>query len=347
MTITAPLIDKISSIEKENNIKENKLLILAMSLSIAKTTGFKKIKEHIFSEEEFNFFIDLLYKENLLTKTDINTIEKLQKIKIVSNKNHDKEIEEIIKDLGLITKTNSRVTDNKKKLIERWLKNGYEVKDFKLVNSYFYHIWNNPEMEKYIRETTLYNTKFPERVEEAKKATEKFDKYTQDLFDICKMFEAYFTEYVLYNTTVNQTLLTETTSYCKYLSFTAKKRISFWLEKYPKEKLIKTMIITIVSWSKKEEIREYISLEKIFDTKFEDRLKIAEIKEIPFVKEKKSTAILKEWYKEQLIEYDNETKEKIIEYKDEKEDIEHEQYIDAEVSEDGFMRTMFKKMKLW
>ena len=66
------------------------------------------------------------------------------------------------------------------------------------------------------------------------------------------------------------------------------------------------MVVTIVSWSKNENLREHISIEKIFDGKFEDRLRVATIKEIPFIKEQTSKNILEEWHKKSIAkDFDN------------------------------------------
>jgi len=207
-------------------------------------------------------------------------------------------------------------------------------------------------MESYIREITLYNNRFPERVEQAENEINKYKEYEKDLYDICNLFEAYFMEYVLYKK-LQRNLIKETPNVCIGLSFKAKKRISFWLKKgYDKSELIKTMILTIVSWSKNENLREHISLEKIFDDKFEERFKVAKIKEVPFIKEKESTNILKNWYENQN-EYKIEQKEikkieespfNIIEEKELKED----NFIDVTVEqEETFVKSILKKMRIW
>ncbi len=93
MTINSPLIEKILKIQNIENIDNNKLLILTLSIATAKTTGFKQIKEHVFPEKEFENLIDILNTNSILTKVDISLLDKLKKTKVKKIENFDIEID--------------------------------------------------------------------------------------------------------------------------------------------------------------------------------------------------------------------------------------------------------------
>lgn len=345
MIVNAPLIEKVLSIQLKENIQDNKLLILALSLDGVKSTGFKSIKENIYSEEDFYNSIEILKSHGLLTKTDITILDKVYKTKTVLIKSYEDEVLIVVNHMGTLTNTKSRVTDNKKKLIERWLKKGFTVEDLNLVSSYFSYVWNNSDMEKFIREITLYNHKFPERLEEAKKESSRIEEYAKEIEGICKIFEAYFFEYVLSQNKNSNLGMLPSDAECSYSSYLAKTRISFLLNKgFEYSDLLKTMIVTVISWSKNENLREHISIEKIFDDKFEDRLRVAKIKEIPFVTQDTSKDILENWLEKNEV-LENNTNETLIENKFKKAEIE-EDFIEAEEVEDKFLKSFFKKLKL-
>jgi len=79
-----------------------------------------------------------------------------------SKDNYNAEIEEIIDHLNFSTgKRFSKKTDQTKKLIMKWLKQGFRVDDFKLAIDNKCKDWlGNMDMEQYLRPVTLFGSKF-------------------------------------------------------------------------------------------------------------------------------------------------------------------------------------------
>lgn len=281
MNINNPQIDKILSIESDNDIIDNKLLILSLSINTGKVSVLKKISEELkIEKEELTILINLLSKENILNKNDLKMISKLEGTKLIEKENLEHMVEEIINHLNAITHTKRRVTESRKNMILRWLKQGYTIEDFVNVNLLFYYKWNeDPNMEQYIRPETLYNKKFIERSEEANKEFKKIKIYELNIKNICKTYMFFFENLIVNPSLKYQTeikFIENTNDLCKYIPFELQQRIAFWLKKgFSVEDILMTIELTIKQWSKKIELYPYINLKKIMDRKFPERVSVA------------------------------------------------------------------------
>jgi len=275
MNINSKTIEKISLIQEKNNILDNRLLIFALSFLSEKATVIKTITVNlVYSKKEISKMIELLQKEDILNKKDLNIISRLEKTSVTKKVNSLEESTiEIINHLHIISgKTRHRVTDKKKRLVEQWLRKGYKEEDLIKVNTYFHDKWsNNPSMAEYVRIETLYNTKFEERLEMAEAGLKQIDIYQQDIYDLCEVYIDICNSQIQEpNEDYLKSLKIKT--HCKFLPLKVKKQIAFWLKKgYSKENLKTTIIETVISWSNKPDIIPHITLLKITDNKFPER----------------------------------------------------------------------------
>jgi len=306
MNLNGPKIQKISDLQFKHSIENNKLFLLALSIDTGKATVVKSIIEELkINPEEVTLIVDILSKENLLSKNDLKLISKLSGTKLLEKEDLDHMVEEVISHLNAITHTKRRVTEQRKSLIVRWLKKGYSIEDFISVNLLFYYKWHkNPDMEQYIRPETLYNNKFEIRVEEAQKEFELINKYKEEIYDICKTYNYFFENLIVtpslkYKTEIE--FLDSTKDFCKYMPFDLQQRIAFWLNKgFSKEDIMITIEKTIIQWSQKVELYPHINLMKILDRKFPERVSVAKkiIEKEPEQFRNKNITSLEEWAKE-------------------------------------------------
>jgi len=295
MKINGPIIKEIISLQNKEKIFNNKLLLFGLALEKGNATLIKVLKEDLnISQEEIISYLKLFEEKEWSTKKDLDLIKKMEKIKIIDIENFQHEIEEVIAHLNAITNSRKKVTESRKKIVQQWLRKGYTLEQFKMVNLFFNHLWEkDPQMSQYIRPETLYNTKFPIRVEEAENAFIDIKKYKKEIKEICEYYDYIFDQIINKNKNLEFSQLGQI-NMCSYIPFDIQKRITFWLKKEISIKdILFTIKKTIDNWSKKEELIPYISLLKILDAKFLDRLKIA--KSIEVKKQKTGTNALENW----------------------------------------------------
>jgi len=284
MTLNVPKIEKILEIEEKNNIKERELLniILILNTKTLSIIGFLLKK---YPKEVLNTYIEILNTYNFLSKEHLNIIKKATKIKEQKKEiiNNDSILEDIINHLNELTSSKRKLTEQRKKIINKWLNKGYSKEDFFKVNIYFNSLWkDNANMEQYIKPETLYNGKFENRLEEANFFFNKLNKYKSDIKEIFIFFETSYKKFI----TIDSDLL-----FLENLDKT--KLILFWLEKYSKEDIELIIYKTIEQWSKKENLISFISLEKILDNKFPERFNVIKSK---FKKNNESISALEDWF---------------------------------------------------
>jgi len=281
MKLSSPLIKKIIEIQDMNNIKQEKLVLLSLAISDGKLSVIKTIIDsYDINKEELRALIDLLEKEDILSSNDMKLINKLDKTKIIEPEDFEHMVEEVISHLNAITHTKRRITKLRKNIIIKYLRQGYTIEQFIKVNLLFYYKWHeDPNMEQYIRPETLYNGKFPERVEDAEKEFLLIDKYQNEIKTICETYQHFFENFIInpslkYKTEID--FLEIVDNKCKFMPFELQQRIAFWLKKgFSIENILMTIEATIVQWSKKIELYPYINLMKILDRKFPERANIA------------------------------------------------------------------------
>lgn len=278
MNINAKTTALIFELEIQHKIEENRLLILALSFLSEKATAIRTILDQLnFPDEELFSMLKLLQENEIISKNDLDLVKRVEKTstsKTLQLQTYDDMIEEIINHLYVISgKTRSRVTEKKKKLVEKWLRKGHTVEDFIKVNIFFNEEWsNNPSMEPYIRPETLYNGKFEERLEMAESNMRQVEKFHREISYIC---QEYYEACVELIQEPNEEYLKKGrfTTPCSLVPLKVQKQIAFWLRKgYPIEDIVLTLRETILSWSRREDILPHISLEKIMDPKFPERV---------------------------------------------------------------------------
>jgi len=281
VNINAKTIEQILSLQSSENIKENRLLILALSFLSAKATVIKQISTSLgFPEEEVISMVKLLQQHDIFTKKDLDLISRMEKANVSSMniEQYDAAVAEVVDHLAVITgKLRSRVTDKKKKLVEKWLRRGHTVEDFVKVNIFFHDLWaNDPTMEMYLRPETLYNGKFESNLELAENGLNNVLKYRKEIVFICK---AYYEACVSNIQEPNEEFFKsgKISEPCSLLPLKTQKQLAMWLKKgYTADVISMTIEQTVIGWSNKPTLVPHITIHKITDSKFPDRYTVAD-----------------------------------------------------------------------
>jgi len=275
MNLSTPTLRKIF----ENYGHNNELLIFLLGVYAAKS----KVSPIKYLFEEMSIDIDTakraLIDLEILSNNDLKTIEKIQSAQVnitISENEYETSIQNIINHLKGLKKSRLDITANRKALIKKWLNKGYSEEDFMAVNSYFFHLWkNDPKFSRYIKPETLYNEKFPNRVETAREFYSSYNEYKAEIKSIIHSYEEVYKECMHIEPSIDRA------------SIPLQSAIVLLLNNgYSKEDIVFVVESSVRSWSKKPEIAPYISLEKILDNKFPDRLRAAKA-----FKQKKNIAL--------------------------------------------------------
>ena len=270
---------------KENSIQniDNQLLTeLLLIIANKNQTILKYFFEQSFNsnKELFDKYLSVLLDKNFLSKKDMEFVLKSLKVKIKENNseeyNEDLIIENIISHLSVLTNKKYRVTNTRKSLIIKWLKKGYSISDFYNVHVYYFLQWgNNPDFSIYLRPETLYNNKFEVRVEESNLFFTQIKEFEECIKQIIDLYNQTYRKFInsdnvlLLQNKIEKELSSDHD--LTYLSLA--KFIVFWLKKnYDCKTIADVVCVSIESWSKKQELIPYISLEKILDEKFPQRV---------------------------------------------------------------------------
>lgn len=118
-----------------------------------------------------------LYNGKFISRVENAKSEQSNEEKLIK-KYSNKDIEIILKDLNKKRKfyfdfDNEFLLENNKELIKQWLNKDYKIEDFLLVHEYIAKLYKENQNEKiakgfYYRPSTIYDDKFPNRVENAK-----------------------------------------------------------------------------------------------------------------------------------------------------------------------------------
>jgi len=263
---------RLTSENIASSIKENKDLgLLVFAISTQSVSIFKSVVLAAgILEEELEEYIVWLDKNEILSKKDQEFLQKTKSSKKIKT-DYSVEMSEIIEHLNKVTGRKFKLVDSTSKLIKKYLNKGFSVTEFKRVNLYFSIQWgNSPDMKKFIRPITLYNTKFPDRVEEAEFFFEGINKHQANFYLVEKKFPALVAQEMSIGTEVKQL------GYKKEeLPFLMKMKIAHWLDAgYSIDDIATTISITVEEWSKNPELKPYISISKILDDKFPDRVRV-------------------------------------------------------------------------
>ena len=284
MNINAQLISKLVSIQKEQKTEGNtyfnynKLLILAMAIQAKKITSANALlKELSFKEDELKMYIEILGKEEFLSADDIKFIAKIGKKSKTAVKNFTTEVEEVLVHLNRVTGRNFRVNKTSETRIKTLLMSKkYTVSDFKRVNLYFTRKWGvEPKMAVYLRPTTLYNGTFDTRLEEADMFFAEIEKYKNEIQLLCSKFGQMIAMEIYPKDKLLAAETEQVVDFCDEMPLNLKLSIVHWLKQgYKIKDIITTIEMTEIEWAKKAELRKHISVSKILDQKFPDRIKV-------------------------------------------------------------------------
>lgn len=269
MKLNSHTISDILEGEALLGIKENRMLLFAFALNTGTGTIVKTLQEELkIKENDIEKYMNFFNDKDLITKKDNELISKLDKTKLVNKVDYEEEIINIINDLNNICKTNKKITEPRKVLVAQWLRKGYKAEQFNFVHEYFYSKWgNDPQMSEYLKPETLYNLKFPSRVEDSENAYKEIVEKHDSIYAI---FNAFYDTYNrVFNLEARNVFI---------IPVDIQNKIAFWLRTTSIEDLIMVIESSIKDWSLKPELVPYISLDKILDQKFPARLSIAKKK---------------------------------------------------------------------
>ncbi len=269
MKLNSHTISDILEGESLLNIKDNRMLLFAFALNTGTGTIVKTIQEELnVKETDIEKYMAFFNEKDLITKKDNELISKLDKTKLVGKVDYEEDILNILNDLNFVCKTNKKVTEPRKVLVTQWLRKGYTAEQFNYVHNYFYSKWgNDPQMSEYLKPETLYNLKFPSRVEDSENAYKDISSNSDSIFKIYNSFQNTYNE--IFNIESKKIF---------FIPIDIQQKIAFWLKTTSVEDLIMVVASSIREWSTKPELVPYISLDKILDNKFPVRLSIAKKK---------------------------------------------------------------------
>lgn len=271
MRVTAEMVSKLTDMEILFGLPYLSILLLAKNKNSSAIKIFcDKLKIDM---ETALFMVKQIEKEVDVTLSDEESIvlkafQQKQKRKLPAQEEKFlSEAKLIMEHFNQISGSRLSLTEKRKKNITKWLKKGFTKEDFFGVHVYFFELWgNNPKMIQYFRPSTLYNTKFEDRVAESKEAIELVFSNKKSIENVINAYQKVYFKVFGKNPK-------DTAS----VSFDILKTIGFWLKKgYSEETLQATVEKSVLHWSKKQELIPYISLAKIFDSKFPERVQIAQ-----------------------------------------------------------------------
>ena len=227
MNVTKPNLERIVLLQEQYNIKYNNLLNFYLFCLTNKSTTYSFLIEHYnFSEEDIKDFEEILLSNNIIKIKDIP-----KKVKNKNDEEHELMLNDaasVIEHLSSITGKKMKITTSRVNLILKWIKEGYTIKDFIRVNLYFNMKWrDDPQMNKYVRIETLYNSKFITRIEEASSLFEEIEKHKKDISQIINVYQEEF---------IKKFGKEPEDGYLKSLKIL--DQLVFWISHYPVEDIV-------------------------------------------------------------------------------------------------------------
>jgi uncharacterized phage protein (TIGR02220 family) len=250
--------DKLIKVISKDN---QKLLSFTLSFLSQKQIIINTIITELdISKNELEEFSKILIDLEILKKQDLKLIKIKTKVK------KEESAKEIIEHLKITTKKKRLELNVKRETRINNLLLKYTKEDFEKVNIYFTKDWGSKsKMKKYLTPDTLYNEKFPLRVEEAQNYFEELETFKEELYRLCQNY------YKL----IQQEMPKEN-DICNNMPIDIHNALVHWLSNgYNMDQIERTLNATILQWSKKQELKNYISLSKILDNKFPQRERVA------------------------------------------------------------------------
>lgn len=281
MIINAPTLEKILKTQVEKKKEENyyfdynRFLSFCLALSSGKASVLSLLVSSLgIKEEELLLYYESLKELELLTDKDISILKKISLN--YKSRDYSKEIQSIIDHLNQTVGRNFRDSKQTSTRLKSLLMTGnYTLDDFREMHVYFNKIWgSNPNMAKYLRPQTLYNSKFEQRIEESRFFFSELKKYEHDIHKLCLEFHSLIALEVFPKEQLVASETQNAEDFCSELPLSLQTTIIHWLKMgYSIEQIIETIYVTIEKWSQKPELASHISISKILDQKFPDRFR--------------------------------------------------------------------------
>lgn len=203
-----------------------------------------------YKEDEFLRVNDIVFEE----KSDLPILEAPKQLPVSF------EVEKIVHHLNEITGRNFQVTSNNNKDVVKLLALGYSVESFLLVNQYYSIHWNTPKMVSNINPGTLYNKKFPERLQIAENYFGIVSQNRSKIYDFISFFTDLHKKYV------------DSSGGYKF-SGEDVQALLFWLNSGYELDIIKKVVSYIVQeWSNDIKFKQYLVPSTIFSDKWPSRV---------------------------------------------------------------------------
>lgn len=284
MKLDANSLNEIISIQEQNNISDNGLLLFSYAIDKQNISSIKHLQSILNMDNELiGEYFSLLLKAELTHKRDEQFFSKVVKTEVVPEEKKEeelkshftKEAEEIIDHLGSLVNIKFRHTKKRIAIIESKLLQDFTVEQCKLLNLYFFEEWhNNVDMKQHLTIETLYNEKFITRIEISQKAFVDIIKYNETIKKICSFFAITYSK-ILQNIDISSKIEADGNDILKLVSIKTQRAIAIWAERgIPEQDIMDTIYYCILEWSKRKELITKISLTKILDSKFLERLEI-------------------------------------------------------------------------
>ena len=295
MKLDASSINEVLELQAKMQILDNKLLLFVYAMDKASITGIKHLQSVLdISNDDMGEYYAVLLKNDLTHKKDDQFFSKVMKTPTSSICEKKSEIDEnavkedgslgsytqgakeIIDHLAELVKINFRHTKKRLAILESKLMQGFTIEQCKMLNLYYYEDWSgSPEMKQHLTIETLYNEKFITRMEVSQKAFSELKRYYESIQNICEYYAAAYSS-ILYNKNLDVVLETiKEKNILGMVGLKPQRAIALWLDKGILEDEIKDTIFYCISeWSKNKELIAKISLTRILDSRFLERLEI-------------------------------------------------------------------------
>lgn len=298
MKLDAASINEVLELQAKMQITDNKLLLFTYAIDKASITGMKHLQSVLeINNDDIGEYFAALLKAELTHKKDEQFFSKIIKVPDIEKKenciadslgdavkeeredalgSYTQGAKEIVDHLAELVKIKFRHTKKRLAILESKLMQGFTVEQCKMLNLYYYEDWNESvEMKQHLTIETLYNEKFVTRLEVSQKAFSELKKYYDEIKNICEYYAAAYSS-ILHGKDLNVALeAIKEKNVLSMVRLKPQRAIVLWLDKGISENEIKDTIFYCISeWSRNKELIAKISLTKILDSKFLERLDI-------------------------------------------------------------------------
>ncbi|MFL1706623.1 conserved phage C-terminal domain-containing protein [Campylobacter sp. MOP7] len=272
MKVDGNSVKALIEYQLKNHIADNNLLLFALAINTGNATLVKTMQELLnLNPEEIDGYFKVYNEKELMQKKDLALYDKLAKVKVGSVVDYSKEVEVVISHLAQLKNTKIEATKDRSRLISKHLMSGFTVEECLMVNLHFFTMWScKPDFAMYLRIETLYNGKFPSRVEMAKEQFQKVNKFKSEISKVVHCYTDVYNQFVLgckVDLSKSNPVL--------YTNFETQKTIAHWLNAgILVDDICLVVKNAVQSWSKNVNYLANITLDKVIDKDFMKRLDV-------------------------------------------------------------------------